>query len=155
MFSAKLNRKTNITAKDLKAMLKSKGVKVGLPASVGAKMHDESDLSVAAIGAIHEFGSPARNIPERSFIRTTVQEEQNNIKKLFKKEAEKLMDGEQDVDGMLGIVGAYISAKIKKKITDIKTPPNAEATVEAKGSSNPLIDSGQMRQSVTWEIVND
>lgn len=41
---------------------------------------------------------------------------------------------------------------IQKEITNIKEPPNSPYTIAKKGSSNPLIDTGKMRQSVKWKI---
>ena len=38
-------------------------------------------------------------------------------------------------------------------LTDLKTPPLAESTIRRKGSSNPLIDTGQLRSSITWQVV--
>jgi hypothetical protein len=41
---------------------------------------------------------------------------------------------------------------IQHEITVLRHPPNAPATIRAKGSSKPLIDTGEMRQSVTYQI---
>ena len=41
---------------------------------------------------------------------------------------------------------------IQKEITNLKEPPNSPATIAKKGSSNPLIDSGDMRKSVKWKL---
>ncbi len=37
----------------------------------------------AYIGAVHEFGAPSRNIPERSFIRSTFKDEKKKIEKMI------------------------------------------------------------------------
>ena len=50
-------------------------------------------------------------------------------------------------------LGVFGSGIIKKKITSIKTPKNHPFTIMRKGSSNPLIDSGQMRATVTHKEV--
>ena len=41
---------------------------------------------------------------------------------------------------------------IAREITNLKEPPNAESTILKKGSSNPLIDTGDMRKSVKWKL---
>ena len=41
---------------------------------------------------------------------------------------------------------------IQKEITNLKEPPNSPYTIAKKGSSNPLIDSGDMRKSVKWKL---
>lgn len=45
--------------------------------------------SKAAIAAHHEFGAPAAMIPERSFIRSTFNEEKSKITKIISNEIEK------------------------------------------------------------------
>jgi|Deesub1362B_J571_1020462.scaffolds.fasta_scaffold00499_29 phage gpG-like protein len=41
--------------------------------------------------AVHEFGSPKRNIPERSYLRKTFDEKRNEIEKLIDAEIEKVL----------------------------------------------------------------
>lgn len=62
------------------------------------------------------------------------------------------MDAGQSMDQILEAVGAVAAGKVKVYMTDLKTPPNAASTIRKKGSSNPLIDSGAMRQSVTHKV---
>ena len=45
-----------------------------------------------------------------------------------------------------------MQAAVQAKIVEVKTPANAISTVVNKKSSNPLIDTGHMRQSIRWEI---
>ena len=154
-FSAKTITKTNISIKDIQKSLKNTVIKVGVPKSKGAKIHDESDISIATVAMVNEFGSPARGIPERSFVRSTVQAEEKNIKKLFQQETKKVIAVTQTTKNMMGLVGEYTSGQIKKTIVALKTPANADSTVASKGSSNPLVDTGQLLQSITYEVVDD
>ena len=62
------------------------------------------------------------------------------------------MEAGQSMDQILEAVGAVAVGKVKVYMTDLKTPPNAASTIRKKGSSNPLIDSGAMRQSVTHKV---
>ena len=43
---------------------------------------------------------------------------------------------------------------VQQYMTDLKEPPNAKSTIKQKGSSNPLIDTGALRASVTYKINN-
>ena len=52
----------------------------------------------------------------------------------------------------LSIVGEVARADIIQSITDLKAPPNAESTIKQKKSTNPLIDTGLMRRSVTYKV---
>lgn len=54
----------------------------------------------------------------------------------------------------LNKVGVVAVGKVQKYMTDLRTPPNAPSTIKKKGSSNPLIDSGALRQSVTYKIIS-
>ena len=49
-------------------------------------------------------------------------------------------------------IGAVVAGAIQQSIRDLRDPPNAPATIERKGSSNPLIDTGFMRLSVSWRV---
>jgi len=62
------------------------------------------------------------------------------------------MEAGKSMDQILEAVGAVAAGKVKVYMTDLKTPPNAASTIRKKGSSNPLIDSGAMRQSVTHKV---
>jgi hypothetical protein len=63
------------------------------------------------------------------------------------------MEADKSMDQILEAVGAVAVGKVKVYMTELKTPPNAASTIRKKGSSNPLIDSGAMRQSVTHKVA--
>ena len=42
---------------------------------------------------------------------------------------------------------------IQEAMIELRSPANSEVTIERKGSSNPLIDSGHMLQSTTYQVV--
>jgi|SRR5579875_352496 len=92
-------------------------------------------------------------IPERSFIRSTFDEKENDWYQFIETELEKVIYGEITGKQLLDRIGARITADIQKKIRDIHDPPNAPLTVKNKGFDNPLIHTGQLRQHVTWIIV--
>lgn len=58
-----------------------------------------------------------------------------------------------DAKRIMTRVGLEAEGAIKQYITDLDSPPNAASTVRKKGSSNPLIDTGNMRDSVTSAVV--
>ena len=60
--------------------------------------------------------------------------------------------GGMDEQQALSKAGELFVGFIQKEITNLKEPPNAESTILKKGSSNPLIDSGDMRKSVKWKL---
>ena len=114
------------------------------PANVG------ESVSAAYVAAIHEFGAPDAGIPERPFFRQSVA--------IMEDELPDVLAGVIDPETMEvgqregNLVGAYAADVVQQRIVDLQEPPNSELTQEIKGSSNPLIDTGHMRQSVTWEV---
>ena len=135
--------------KNIKKQLKSAQVKVGLPKGKGGSYEDGS--SVIEVGSWHEFGTD--KIPERSFIRVPVQQNMQKYKSLAQKEVKKIYEGKQTVDGALGILGLFMSDRMKASFTDNDWAENSPFTVALKGSSTPLIDTGQLRQSITWQVA--
>lgn len=127
--------------KELKLIDKSY-TQIGVQKDAG----EEDGQSIAAIAAYNEYGTD--NIPSRSFMRSTFDEQQVKLKAVIKKQHSLILKGERTVKRSLGLIGEYMEGAIKKKITDLKTPPNKPATIRAKGSSNPLIDTGRMRASI-------
>lgn len=111
------------------------------------------------IAAVHEFGVTIRKnrgsivIPERSFLRSTFDEKQDEWFKFVKKQLEQVFSGRIDARTLCERLGAKMVADIQEKLTDLDTPPNAPATIAKKGSSNPLIDSGGLRMRITYKVV--
>ena len=122
-------------------------VSVGI---IDAGKHTDSDDTVASIGFKNEFGFG--NIPERSFMRSTTKEKRKEIVNLQKKLLKKIQSGEMETERALGLIGSFVSGLISKKIVDIKSPPNSLVTIAKKKSSNPLIDTGQLKNSITWRV---
>ena len=67
---------------------------------------------------------------------------------------ERVIAAGEPLDKALEQIGVVAVGMVQKYMTDLKTPPNAPSTIKAKGSSNPLIDSGALRQSVTYKVTS-
>jgi hypothetical protein len=92
-------------------------------------------------------------IPERSFVRSTFDEKSNEWFKFMEGMIEKVVSFKMDADTLFNRLGARIAADIQNKITTLRSPANKKSTIENKGSSNPLADSGGLRARVTWKVV--
>ena len=55
---------------------------------------------------------------------------------------------EQDIETKLDFVGEFLAGKMKEKIMSRIPPPNAPSTIAAKGSSLPLVDTGEMMGAI-------
>lgn len=124
---------------------------VGIPSDENSR-EESTSITNAELGAIHEFGAPEKNIPERSFMRSSASEEANNLGRLAKIQISECLRGETSAHDAFATVGVYLQGKIVDKITDGDFEPNTEATVKRKKSSKPLIDTGQLRGAITYEV---
>ena len=149
--SFKIKEKQFIDLAKLKKQIKSGKVSVGLPKGKSGQYEDGS--TVIEVAAWNEFGT--EKIPERSFIRVPVQQNKAKYIELAKKQAQKIYTGKTTVDDALGILGLFMSDKMKASFTDNEWQSNSAETIEKKGSSRPLIDTGQLRNSITWQIIKD
>jgi hypothetical protein len=131
-------------------ILASKG---GTTAHVGAASKGQT-ITLLELAAIHEFGSPKANIPERSFIRSTFNNPagQEELKRVYAKLAKAVMNGKMTAEKALELLG--MQAMVKNTILSGEgvPPPNAISTIIAKGSSRPLVDTGQLVGSITYEV---
>lgn len=89
-------------------------------------------------------------IPERSFLRSTFDNDGDRILKQTDKLLSLVVGGKLSIDDMLDACGEQFASKIKDNMG--KTKSNAPLTIEWKGSSTPLTGStGGLVDSITWE----
>lgn len=110
-------------------------------------------ITMAQLAAVHEFGTQDGTIPERSFIRSSLADHSKEIKRLIKKVTAAIVLGKMDRARALGIVCQKIADGIVAKIDSGVPPPLSDETIRRKGSDHPLIDTGQLKNSVDWKIM--
>ena len=103
------------------------------------------DPEVAKIAVFNEFGTS--KIPERPFIRPTVDQNEKKYLNMMTKAADKIAKG-TPADTAFMPVATTLQTDIQNAIKGLKTPPNTEQTLEEKSGANPLIDTGKMLKSV-------
>lgn len=114
----------------------------------GGGKGDFSDMDNVALFALQEFGAPGAGIPERSSLRAAFD---LNVKKYVKAlllGAKNVSRGRGTPKQAVAIAGEIATADIINLINAGIAPPNAPATIAAKGSSTPLIDTGQMKAAI-------
>ena len=124
-------------------------VLVGVPKGAGAY---EDGLTIATIAAVNNFGSADGQIPARPFLQPAVEEGAPVYRRLAEIMLPKVLSGEMEMQTLLEQMGMLAEGHVKQKITDLRTPPNAQSTIDKKGSDNPLIDTGALRQSIRYVI---
>lgn len=92
-------------------------------------------------------------IPERSFIRSGFDEQKDRYEKRAAKLLDKVLHLEMPVDTFFNTLGEYIAGQLQEYLTNIDRPPNHPFTIAQKQSSNPLVDSGRMRQAISHRVV--
>ncbi len=151
MLTAKL-RTNKTAAKFLKQMRKRIGgdtdILVGIPKD--AQPYPEDGTSTALVAAAHEFGTS--QVPERSFLRSTFDEQQKKYIKMSAKLFKKAVDGKITAEQIADLIGLEAAADVVDKINAIKTPGNSAATIARKGEDNPLVDTGHLKQSIRHEV---
>ena len=128
---------------------------MGLSVVVGvtAKSNARSDeLNNADLAMIHEFGIPAHNIPERSFLRKPLINNAEAVANLAKNAIGKFIAGEMSAAEALGVIGEEAKGISKEAVTNGISPALKPATIKRKKSSKPLIDTGQLLNSITYEV---
>jgi hypothetical protein len=135
-------------------VLDERDLQVGILGDAGRTIHEGSDLTVIEIGAVHEYGTEDGRVPERSWLRRTFEEKEDELKQTQLKVMKKFFDGQFDAMKVLGVMGLWASTEVKKTITvgPHIPPPLKEATIAAKGSDRPLVDTGQMVDAISWEV---
>lgn len=119
----------------------------------------ESGIPVAYVASIQEFGVPQKNIPSRSFMRTTSQEKKSEWRNLAFKGAKAILKGKETSETVMAKLAMNAVGDVQKKIASIWEPPLSPRTIKARqrrmsdkktvGSLNkPLIDTGIMFETM-------
>jgi phage gpG-like protein len=132
-------------------------VVVGIRGQAGAQTYqDEAGkgdaISLVEVGAVHEFGSRDGRIPERSYMRSTFDRNRDDYERGFKRSIGRVVDGTAEIDTELGRLGLVVAGDIQETIATLTDPPLAQYTIDKKGSSKPLIETGRLKQSIDHEV---
>ena len=110
---------------------------------------------VAAVAAWNEFGTEGGGwggpIPERPYFRGAL----SNVRPALSRHIADRVDTKKMVvdDNLAEELGAMVTGAVQKEIVELREPANAPATLALKApKTNPLIDTGTMRTSVTWKV---
>ena len=133
----------------------------GKPLGVTIGVHGEEGSEIVIAAATNEFGNLDQSapgaIPERSYLRSTIDEGQAEILKDLEGAVVFALDG-KDLEKGLGLIGEKWVGKVKTKIKTGPFVDSALSTQQAKGSvsnpiNTPLIDTGQnLRNRIGWQI---
>ena len=127
--------------------LDGKEVVAGVLRTAGKSADKKTDLVDIAIW--NEYGT--RRIPSRPFLRIAA--DKNDWTKLAQQVGGRVIDGNMAAEQGLDLIGNKMVGDIQQVIGNRSLlAPNAPATVLRKGSDAPLIDTGQLRQAISFEV---
>lgn len=143
----------NAIVKEGAKYLKGRAAAVGFQGVEGEQVREDG-ITNAGLGGVHEFGTSDGRVPERSYMRSTFDEKQNEYVEEFKQLMMRLTEG-ADVEGELMLIGEKYRADMINKIRSGLQPPLTEGTIARKeGEATPLYDTGQLINSLTSVVVD-
>lgn len=104
---------------------------------------------VAMIAAIQNWGAPSVGIPPRPFFTDMIAKRSPEWADAIGK---LLVANQYDAARTLDMIGEAVAGQLRKQIQDTNAPPLAASTIRRKGHAKPLVDTGQMLNSVDYKV---
>jgi len=136
-------------------------VLIGVPDSTAERQPEEGESkppSNAAIGYWMETGVPEKNIPARPFLVPGVESIKDEAVARLKAAGAAALGGEiKEIAKAQNAVGLIAQNAVRAKITEGPFAPLKPTTIAARQSrgrtgTRPLIDTGQLRNSITYVV---
>lgn len=149
--------------KSIQALAKQQ-VLVGVPSETAGREDENGPINNAAIGYILETGAPERNLPARPFLVPTILKVRGDLAKRAETTLKRVMSGkpgaQKEVARGLGGIGLLAANAVKATINAGDFAPLAASTIyrrqnrkkAPRSGEKPLIDTGQLRNSITYVI---
>lgn len=123
------------------------------PSSRASHGNGMNNVQVALANEIGSAPGVRPVVPSRPFMKQAFRKEKQapfllHMNKLLK----MISQGNMSTKIALERIGRMGESRVKDEITSGQFAPNAPFTVNKKGSSKPLIDTGAMRRAVTYKV---
>lgn len=125
---------------------------IGKKASAPKRGTGSRTITVADVAEWAEFGIGQ---PQRSWLRAWVDSNEGLINDRIDAETRKVLEGKQTQAQALKRIGVWLQGELQQNIAnhpDNGFQANAASTIAKKGSSTPLIDTGQLRSSISHRV---
>ena len=138
--------------------LVTKKVLVGIPEDAAGRK-DGDEMNNAARLYVHEFGAREANISARPTLMPGIEDAKEKINRYFAQAARAAVSGDsQRIDIALHSAGTAARDAVKDRINSNTPPPLAPRTLQARRArgnqrTNTLVDTGEMRNAVTYVVV--
>lgn len=117
------------------------------PKKLSLRKH--KNITLNELAKIHEQGL---GVPKRAFMTPALQQNRNKYLKFAAGQITPIIMRRQTLNGAWQRIGMMAVADIQQYMVTAQFTPLSPITIKRKGSSRPLIDSGQMRQSITYRV---
>lgn len=154
MISLKIRRNRRVDLSAVPAALRGpKKVKVGFPAGEA----DSGNIMKAIWNHFGTAGGASGGgwggpIPERPFLSNAMRDNRTEYRNAMRQSAKGILTGQTALRTVLSKLGIKAQGDVQAEMTSLSTPANSPVTIALKGSSNPLIDTGELRAAVTWKV---
>lgn len=119
------------------------------------KASEDNGTDLTDIAMWNELGTEGKyggeHIPSRPFMRDSVDKHKAAIEHILKAQEEVLLSG-GTARKILETIGIFQKDLMQTEIEQGSFAPNKRSTIRRKGSDKPLIDTGQMKNSVNFLI---
>lgn len=131
-------------------------VAIGFPKGKATSTQYPDGTPVIDVAFYNNYGTKNKDgsdhIPARRFMDIGSKKATIELSPFIEKSIKKINDDQMTWDQLAEIVGIKAATILKKEITQLSEPPNADYTIAKKKSANPLIDTGLLRQTITYDI---
>ena len=110
----------------------SSSVKIGVQSDAGKHKESDGKTDLVTVAAVNEFGAPKRGIPERSFIRSTADQQGETTLTMSAVLLDQIFHGTSTFEKSLGKLGQFMEDRIKETIksrTNIRGKHSDQVTV--------------------------
>ena len=134
--------------------LKTMSVKVGIVSNgAGGGVYPDGQ-TVLDVGLMHEYGT--EKIPMRSFLRAPFFVKKKEIESFVVKQFQKVIEKGFPAESALELIGIKAQSISQEAFTTKgfgQWQELSPKTIEKKGSSQILIDTGTLRNSITYQVT--
>lgn len=126
------------------------GVYVGYFASQDNHGGGKRPITLGDLARIHEQG--LGHVPQRAFVKPAITANRQKYAKLLTNNITPVLEGQLSPRAVWQWVGQEAVKDIQQYMLTATFTPLAPVTIKRKKSSKPLIDTGKLRQSVTYQV---
>lgn len=122
-------------------------IKVGTNINYGVN----ENFDAYGLSNVLESGS-SRGVPGWHYNEKAFEKFKPTGERLFKSGINNIIKGGWNIDSMLNQIGIEAATQYKNMIEEIKSPGNAQATIDKKGFDNPMIETGFFKFNISAQI---